>query len=174
MLNKTTKKGLSPIIAVTLLIAFSVALGAIVINFTQSSTEDLTQTAENSMENVKCSLDVSLGIARADGLPLICYNRTGTENFEVLIENKGERDLEGIHLIVFDDNERPWSFFLDSALEAHSRTRYQADISGGFVFPPTRAIISPILAVAGTSYEVCSDVELEVSDFCQCGEEDCV
>lgn len=175
MLNNHEKRGVSPLIAAVLLLAFSVALGAVVINFSRTSAEDLTETAGQSIDAVKCNLDISISIPNVRGVPFICYNRSNTGNLEVLVENKAEVDLEGVQLIIFDDDERPYNYHLATALDAHGRTKYDVNLTGtGFVFPPSRLLVSPILTAKTSSYEVCNDVRLDIGDFCKCGEEDCV
>ena len=95
-MNKTNKKGVSPLIAAVLLIAFSVALGAIVITFTTQSTHELTDDAGKQLDRgIKCSLDLTVALFELDNLDFICYNRTGSDNFEFIVENQGSQDAEG-------------------------------------------------------------------------------
>ena len=83
MLNK---KAISPLIATVLLIAFAVTLGAIVLNFSQESTLELRDEAESKIERgLTCSLDLVIDILEINNNKFICYNRSSTNNLEVII-----------------------------------------------------------------------------------------
>ena len=96
MLNK---KAVSPLIATVLLIAFAVSLGAIVINFSQESTLSLRDDASQKIERgITCSLDLPINVLEINNEKFICYNRTGSNNLEVIIENQGSASAEGVRI----------------------------------------------------------------------------
>ncbi len=101
----TGKKAVSPLIATVLLIAFAVALGAVVMNWGRSYTE---QTAENvkkkSDVDVKCSLDVKMKLLELSDKPQICVGQWGANsyiNFTAL--NDGAKKIEAIQVMVIGD-----------------------------------------------------------------------
>lgn len=76
------KKGVSPLIATVLLIAFAVSLGAVLLTYMTSLGE--------------CG-SVSIEIPLLEGTPEICYN-TNTQKLEFTIENSGREDIEYLKL----------------------------------------------------------------------------
>lgn len=96
-----SRKAVSPLIATVLLIAFAVALGAVVMNWGRGYVEDTANIArERSDTEVTCASEVDIDIVEIDGVPQICYNITASANDTVhfIIENKKERDVERVQL----------------------------------------------------------------------------
>jgi flagellin-like protein len=93
-----SRKAVSPLIATVLLIAFAVALGAVVMNWGRGYVEDTANIArERSDTEVKCASEVDIQIVEIDSVPQVCYNDTGT-NFTIMfiVENKKTRNVEKI------------------------------------------------------------------------------
>lgn len=82
MVNIINKKGVSPLIATVLLIAFAVSLGAVLLTYMVSLGE--------------CG-GLSIEIPVLEGTPEICYN-TNTNQLEFTIENSGREDIEYLKL----------------------------------------------------------------------------
>jgi len=99
---KMKKKAVSPLIATVLLIAFAVALGAVVMNWGRGYVEDTANIArERSDTEVTCASDVGLAIVEIDSVPQVCYNQTpgvGGTNYSMffIVENKKTRNIEKI------------------------------------------------------------------------------
>jgi len=94
------KKGVSPLIATVLLIAFAVALGAVVMNWGKSFTTETINYAETtSATSVGCTLDVSLTAVQIGGNPQICYNES-EHRIDFIVRNNGNRDIDDIELQV--------------------------------------------------------------------------
>ena len=99
------KKAISPLIATVLLIAFSLSLGAIIMNFSESSTVELKDKAADQIErSLKCSLDLSIKVLEIDNSKYICYNRSGSNNLEVIVENQGSESAKGVRIFLLDYN----------------------------------------------------------------------
>jgi len=82
------KKGVSPLIATVLLIAFAVALGAIVMNWGRGYVTATTEAAtETSSAELACGSNVDVGIVSIAGVRQICYNSTAN-NVEFILENR--------------------------------------------------------------------------------------
>lgn len=101
-MNNKTKKGVSPLIATVLLIAFAVALGAVVMNWGRSY---VSETAENvrtkSDRDVKCSQDVNIEIQKIDTTPQICYGGSGSAGFlDFTVYNSGHMDIESLTVTI--------------------------------------------------------------------------
>ena len=95
------KKGVSPLIATVLLIAFAVALGAVVMNWGRSYVEDTANVArERSDTEVTCTSQVDIDIVDIDSVPQVCYNLTGgganSPQVQFIVENKKTKRIEKI------------------------------------------------------------------------------
>jgi len=172
---KKGKKGISPIIATVLLLAFSIALGAIVITFSQKTTSDITQSAETIInKEIQCSLDMSVAIFEINHQPFICYNRTNSNNLEIILENQGGETIPGIQIVTLDSENTPFTSNILSGITRHNRTKVNISLGEGFVFPPIKILVSPLLSSSGSSFEICSNNRVDVEDICQCGTQGCI
>lgn len=89
MLAAKSKKGVSPLIATILLIAFAVALGSVVMNW--GLNLNLGKSAD------KCA-SVNIKIRNIDGAE-ICYGGFGSNGYiNFIIDNVGESDLNGLSI----------------------------------------------------------------------------
>lgn len=99
------KKAVSPLIATVLLIAFAVALGAVVMNwgkgFVESTAKDV---GDKSNMDLACQQDVMLSVKEIGNSPKICYNTTSA-HIEVILENSGTRDITGMQIAIFDSSD---------------------------------------------------------------------
>jgi flagellin-like protein len=97
----SSRKAVSPLIATVLLIAFAVALGAVVMNWGRGYVEDTANIArERSDTEVTCTTEVGMAIVEIDSVPQVCYNDTGGANntLEFIIENKKEKTIEKVQV----------------------------------------------------------------------------
>jgi len=100
------KRGVSPLIATVLLIAFAVALGAIVMNWGRNYIESQQTSAEvTSTLEIECSTNVEFDITNVD------YNANTTLDasdggLEITLENKRSKILRGFAFKLFDQNNR--------------------------------------------------------------------
>ena len=102
---KKNRKAVSPLIATVLLIAFAVALGALVMNWGKRYTEEqMEYTSTKSSEELECELNVELALKEVSGEPQIFYKNStdpslpGSLTFT--IENKGRKDINSIRVII--------------------------------------------------------------------------
>ena len=174
-----SKKAISPLIASVLLIAFAVTLGAIVLNFSQESTLELRDEASEKIERgLTCSLDLVIDVLEINNEKFICYNRSGTNNLEVIVENKGSKSAKGIRLFLLDYNDNPTTRDIIAPLGAHNRTKYNTSINetdieiGGvkqpFVFPPNKVVISPIIEYTDSTIDLCTDNRIDLEEIEKC------
>lgn len=94
------KKGVSPLIATVLLIAFSVALGAVVMNWGTSYVRNTSEASEtNSDDKVMCSTGVDVEFTEINGIKLVKYEAFVDEvNFSVGVRNTGSQDISGFYV----------------------------------------------------------------------------
>ncbi len=97
------RKAVSPLIATVLLIAFAIALGAIVMNWGKSWVEEEMQSGQEEFYASKeCDRDIQLGIKSIGNRPQLCYNHSGTSlTIDFMIYNGGPRTVEGIRVIAY-------------------------------------------------------------------------
>ncbi len=168
------KKAISPLIATVILIAFTMILGAIVMNFTQDSTAELTEKATDKIERgLKCSLDLSLEVLEIGDEKFICYNRSGTNNFEVIVENQGTVAAKGVRIFLLDYYDNIKTTDVIRNLGAHNRTKFDINITltddlSPFTVPPSKVIISPIIEYTSSSVDICTDNRIDIDEVEEC------
>jgi flagellin-like protein len=171
---KPNKKGISPLIASVLLIAFTMVLGAIVMNFSESSTMQLKDQASDKIEHgLKCSLDLSLNILEINGEKYICYNRTGSNNLEVIVENQGGASAKGVRIFLLDYYDSPKTIDVYKTLGSHNITKYNVSIAltddlSTFILPPNKVLISPIIDYSEGSVDICTDNRIDIDEIEGC------
>jgi len=96
-----SKRAVSPLIATVLLIAFAVALGAVVMNWGRTYVEDTAAFArEKSDTEIKCSSDVKLDFLEVRNVKRLCYEYTTTTKLNFTVENIGKLDIVGLAVTV--------------------------------------------------------------------------
>ena len=103
--RKFNKKAVSPLIATVLLIAFAVALGAVVMNWGRSFTEQTADNVKNKADvDVKCSQDVQIKLLDLGSRPQMCYGEWGSGswlNFTAL--NNGQKEIKSVQVMMIGD-----------------------------------------------------------------------
>ncbi|MBW3012516.1 hypothetical protein KY311_04985 [Candidatus Woesearchaeota archaeon] len=98
------KKAVSPLIATVLLIAFAVALGAIVMNWGESFVRETQETAEEASEGrLDCTLAVDFEVINAR------YTEDDTDetaNVTILVRNAGDQEIAEFVAQVFTNSVR--------------------------------------------------------------------
>ena len=170
------KRGVSPLIATVLLIAFAVALGAVVMNWGRGYVEDTANIArERSDTEVKCASDVDISFVEIDGTPQVCYNDTGnTENkIEFILENRKALDVEYVQARLIGEATRvPYTVTLGT-----TETNLTANEAKYIVFNytetkyglPQQVKITPVIKVAGQEV-VCSQTAEVATGIKPCSE----
>jgi flagellin-like protein len=104
------KRAVSPLIATVLLIAFAVALGAVVMNWGRGYVEDTANIArERSDTEVKCASDVDVSVVEIDNTAQVCYNTTlvgGNHTLYFIVENKKSTTIDKIQARLIGDKTR--------------------------------------------------------------------
>ncbi len=171
----TKKRGISPIIATVLLLALSIAIGALVMNFTKQTTLDLSGRAETAInKEIQCSFDMSIKLLEINNQDFICYNRTGSNNLELIVENEGSEEVPGLQVMALDSNNIPATTNFGTGITANNRTKYNVSLGSSFIFPPIKVVISPIISHSTVSVEICSNNRIDTEDICKCGTQGCV
>lgn len=151
-MRKHQKKGVSPLIATVLLIAFAVALGAVVMNWGRSYTE---QTAENvkkkSDVDVKCSLDVKLKLLELSSKPQMCMSENGaSSNITFTVLNDGQKKVEGLRITIFGTSNIATNTSLSNAtVPVAGGTRQSVWYNFNEVGNVQKVLIVPIVDISG-------------------------
>lgn len=170
----SNKQGISPLIATVLLLVFALTLGAVVMNFTQSSTLELRDQASDKIERgLTCSFDLDLTVLEINNYKYICYNRSGNNNIEVIVKNQGSASAKGVRIFLLDNVDSPTTLDSLIPLGGHNITKYDINITttdsgSAFSFPPSKILISPIISYTSSSVDICTDNRIDLEDIEEC------
>lgn len=94
-MKKMQKRGVSPLIATVLLIAFAVALGAVVMNwgrtYAQDTQDKVQQTAD---EDVACTLDVAMDVVKLTSGVKLCFGGSSSDGYiQATLKNTGKKAI---------------------------------------------------------------------------------
>ncbi|MBT5021987.1 hypothetical protein HOK51_00910 [Candidatus Woesearchaeota archaeon] len=168
------KKGVSPLIATVLLIAFAVALGAVVMNWGRGYVEDTAETAkERSDAELVCASEIDLGVVAIDGITQVCYNATGSSatvgTIELIIENQGKRTVQNISYRFYGSGSRaPVSGYVSNPQLTSKQAKwlnftYNVTDYG----TPVQVELMPMVRI-GSEMATCSGSKLTFSDIDTC------
>ena len=169
-----SKRAVSPLIATVLLIAFAVALGAVVMNWGRSYTE---QTAENvkkkSDVDVKCSLDVKMKLLELSSKPQLCSGQWGANsyiNFTLL--NDGTKAIEAVDMMVIGDVGIAQNTSIsNSSIAVAGGTKISAGYTYAAVGSLKKVRLIPVVEIGGVNQH-CSGtgsvLEKDVADIVSC------
>lgn len=98
-----SRKAVSPLIATVLLIAFAVALGAVVMNWGRGYVDETTAFAsEKTAKEIRCSMDIGLKFIEFNDVKQVCLNNgTGdpdASSINFTIQNSGTVAIEGVKI----------------------------------------------------------------------------
>lgn len=176
--NKTTrsrifsirlgKKGISPLIATVLLIAFAVALGAVVMNWGRSYVEDTAESTQRaSQTKVDCSMGVNLEIKEIGGNPTLCQNEDDDE-IEVIFVNRGTKSLVGFKTTILGE-EKIVEYDNNVTIKKSSVKKFTFDYSFSDNGAIDQVVFTPKIDVVGTKMsELCTDAELTSEEILEC------
>ncbi|MBI4738325.1 hypothetical protein HY772_01970 [Candidatus Woesearchaeota archaeon] len=157
-----SKKGVSPLIATVLLIAFAVALGAVVMNWGRGYVEDTAQVArQKSDAEVKCSTDVDIDFVTIDNVPQVCFNTSdtlnpggasGNDTVLFILENKKDSTIERLQLRLIGSTSKVpvvrdlgnWSKLLGAEARLFNITYPESRGT-----PPSQLRVIPVIKSAG-------------------------
>jgi flagellin-like protein len=98
--KRMNKRGVSPLIATVLLIAFAVALGAVVMNWGRSYVQETASNIQETTASMACG-DVSIEIPIIEDKQKICFDNT-TSEIRFVLYNNGAR-IEGMKFSIIGD-----------------------------------------------------------------------
>ena len=156
-----SKKGVSPLIATVLLIAFAVALGAVVMNWGRGYIEQ-TQTlaADQSDALIICSTKIDLDLIEIDYEKQACFNASGNGGdgtVQLILENRGTYGLEKIQFRAITDgsnvpvSQTENSSIGDSVLGPGEAGYFEINLTGDNTDATKvkQVAITPVVSVSG-------------------------
>lgn len=161
------KRGISPLIATVLLIAFAVALGAVVMNWGRSYVEDMSEkSAQTSESEIVCAQEVSFEIQDIGTDRQICFDADERE-IRVMLVNKGKIDLAGFAFQIIGaegtgvafDTENPGEDFEDVnyALPKNGFKTYTIEFPDDHGDITFIGIVPKIKSAGATEFTSCPD-----------------
>ncbi len=107
------KKGISPLIATVLIIGFTVALAALILNWGQTFTQDIQDTtSESGEQQLTCATDVVFELQNA------C--QTVGNNLKLTVANNGALDLEALTIRAYASESLVDTFEITSDKPAYA------------------------------------------------------
>lgn len=167
------RKGVSPLIATVLLIAFAVALGAVIMNWGRGFVQDRTADVEKTTKiETGCALDVDFEISERKGTPQICYAGGGSQGYvEFTLENTGKRDIKKIAIVI----EGELGIFQNSSLNGTSMLAGVGATKQNITYSYTQygnieyVRFTPVIDIAGVDTPCSgSSVQLDISEIKNC------
>lgn len=141
------KKAVSPLIATVLLIAFAVALGAVVMNWGRGYVEETASFAkEKSDTEIECSMNVKLSFVSIGGTDQVCYNDT---TLEFTLEAGPRKDVEGIQVRTISDSGMNISSVANSSIQKGYARKFTLGYANSTFGSIRQVRIAPEIAVAG-------------------------
>jgi len=150
-----------------LLIAFAVALGAVVMNwgkgFVEATAKDVS---DKSNMDLSCQQDIALSVKEIGGSPIICYTAT---SLEVMLENSGTKDITGMQFAIFDSTDAMNLSINDSLAIAAGSVSGKLNISHNLLGSITQVEFTPKIKPKGfASSQLCSKNKLVIDDISEC------
>jgi archaellum component FlaF (FlaF/FlaG flagellin family) len=151
------------------LIAFAVALGAVVMNWGRSYVEETAkQSGQTSDTKVTCAQKVKIEIVEVAKTPKICYN-TDEGYVEITMQNKGEVGLEGLLFNILGAEGTGVSYDINETLERSRIKKYTIDYDDSEHGSIEFVQIIPKVDVSGSAIAAeCSDSDLQWEEVLTC------
>ena len=146
------RRGISPLIATVLLIAFAVSIGTMIMNWGKDAVAagDCTET----------KLEVQI----INDKPLFCYD-TLNNRVNVMIKNTGSTDVESLKMRIISSNFDTQDVEVtDSAIDSGDIKTKNIDFTKSGTF---RVEIIPVITVGGKE-RICSDKDVYVDNIPSC------
>ena len=165
------RKAVSPLIATVLLMAFAVALGAVVMTWGKDYVEATTsEVSTTTMSTKTCALDVSADIMRIGSQTTLCVNYQ-QHYVEFIINNRGSKieDLQ-VSLIGKENSVFTNSSVLKTPIDQAGVRKVSVNYNPADAIEPLQQIIiTPKIRISGQSDPIyCTQkfIEYDIIDKC--------
>ena len=181
-----SKKGISPLIATVLLIAFAVALGAVVMNWGKNYVQTTAIDAQKSGQAKQKCTNTNMEFVQVSGIPKVCINNPlNTTEVEFTLKNKAPHEILDIEITILGDEDQ-YEKLLKSELNMTTKFPISDTYKNGALAPNKilvakvnftsigkfeKVIFTPYISVDGKrDPEACSDnaKEVDADEIYQC------
>lgn len=98
MLLALNKKGISPFISIILIVALVVAVGVMVVTWSENLTKKTTEDTESKIiQETECKIATDLALWINEGYQQICLDG---DDLKFVLENKGANEITNVHVNV--------------------------------------------------------------------------
>ncbi|MGM5484402.1 MAG: archaellin/type IV pilin N-terminal domain-containing protein [Nanobdellota archaeon] len=165
MVRRNKKKAVSPLIATVLLIAFAVALGAVVMNWGRTYLSE-DHGAAGSCSGVDLVMD-SMGSNKE-----ACYEKDGGFSVKLFVHNSGDKDLDGVRVNLLTEKDEIISNFVDKGLMPTDVKKAEFTYSGD-KGAPVSLKVSPFIETEESEGEdperkICSEKVVKLESLSEC------
>lgn len=165
------KKGVSPLIATVLLIAFAVALGAVVMNWGKGYVQTQAINVETkSNAQLSCQGDIELSIYVLNQRPKICYEVTDTgTTLRAMLKNEGTMTIKGMAVTLISDDDDVYSIDVDKDIIGGGVIKVDIDVNNTEFGEVKQVEFTPKILVSGVQKPVlCSKNSNNVDEIYAC------
>lgn len=161
------KKALSPLIATVLLIAFAVALGAVVMNLARP-TGGGGGPPTTIAKAVDCA-DVKFVVQKIGASPQICLSKTAANTLQFIVDNKGGIKLKAIKITIVGANGDPINQDVPNSAIGEAEVKKLAFTYPAEIGDIALVKVTPVVADFVNGKDLfCTDKTVEVSDIKSC------
>ena len=150
-----SKKGVSPLIATVLLIAFAVALGAVVMNWGRAQLDP--HGSQGICSNVEISLE------KIDNQLNLCYSSDDSK-ISFLLRNDGSTSVHKMRMTLISSSVDPYNNVINQRIDPAETKRYEISYSPNFGNIQKIRLTPIIVADLNNplSEQVCMDKAIEI------------
>jgi flagellin-like protein len=112
-----SKKGISPLVATVLLIAFAITIGALIMGWGQGLIEGSAETAKSTSDReIFCTVGTSLQVKVVAGEKKLCYRNVSNSQgrIDFMLENNGDKQVSGIRMVIVGETDENEVYDLDN------------------------------------------------------------
>jgi flagellin-like protein len=166
------KRGVSPLVATILLIAFAIALGAVVMSYGSAyyGSKQVGGEGASTASPIRQCGNVELMLYEINGIPQVCYGGSGAEGYvNFMLDNKGNVDVEELLVTIIGEKgskEYQLKPFIGKGQLFDKRdksTKYDFGVNGNIF----QIQIRPYIRVDG-EIEVCIDKQITLQNIKAC------
>lgn len=165
------KKGVSPLIATVLLIAFAVALGAVVMNWGKGYVQTQAINVETkSNAQLSCQGDIELSVYILNQRPKICYEITDTgTTLRAMLKNEGTMTIRGMSVTIISSDDDVFSLEVDKDIIGGGVVKVDIAVNDTEFGDIKQAEFTPKILVSGVQKPVlCSKNSKNVDEIYAC------
>lgn len=163
---RLNKKAVSPLIATILLIAFSISVGVLVVNWGKNYVESQTREAESRADTqMACGLDVDLDFVYTGATPDICDEGPG--NVKFTLENSARTSIKNLTVNIIGTNNIT-SATLSANINPGGVQRFNVSYDNSSLGNIMQVRISPTVETSSGSVTTCTSDALVIESVPVC------